>query len=263
MEERGELENTLVIVTSDNGMPFPRSKSNLYEYGTHMPLAIMWKNEVKGGRRVSDFVNFIDFAPTFLEAAKLEVPENMTGKSLMPILLSEKSGQLDESRNRTFSYKERHGLSQPEKAPCPFRSIRKDDWLLIWSPKPGMWPAGHIKPKYNWCHCSFGDVDGSPTKYRLMELAEKGDSLYYKLAFAKRPEYELYDVRKDPYQLNNLADDPNYQDVRDQLIAELEAYLTKTNDPRMSGRGEIFKNAPYYGPFFEEEYKPSVKYQEK
>ena len=72
LEEQGELENTVVIVTSDNGMPFPRIKGQVYEYSNHLPLAIMWKDGIRNpGRSVDDFVNFIDFAPTFLELARI------------------------------------------------------------------------------------------------------------------------------------------------------------------------------------------------
>ncbi|MFW5869131.1 MAG: sulfatase, partial [Armatimonadota bacterium] len=65
LEESGEYENTLIVVTSDNGMPFPRAKANLYDYGTRMPMAVAWPGEIKGGRTVTDFVSFADFAPTF------------------------------------------------------------------------------------------------------------------------------------------------------------------------------------------------------
>ncbi|MGD8780217.1 MAG: sulfatase [Ignavibacteria bacterium] len=84
LEKRGELENTIVVVTSDNGMPFPKAKANDYEFGTHMPLAISWPAKIEDGRSVDDLVSFIDFAPTFLEAAGLEVPSGVTGKSLLP-----------------------------------------------------------------------------------------------------------------------------------------------------------------------------------
>lgn len=250
LEERGELDNTLVVVTSDNGMPFPRCKANLYEYGTHMPLAIMWKKKIKGERRISDFVSFIDFAPTFLEAAGLDVPESMTGKSLMPLLLSKKSGQIDPDRDHTFTYKERHAWVQPDGDICPFRAIRKEDWLLIWNLKPDMWPAGHINPQYNYCSCPFGDVDHSPTKTNILELAKQGDSTYYRLAFMKRPEYELYHVSEDPYQINNLSGKSEYQEVLLELSGELKAYLHKTNDPRMKGNGSVFVNTPYSGIFY-------------
>ena len=108
LREKGELDNTIIVVTSDNGMPFPRAKANLYEYGTHEPLAIYWGKNIKGGRTVSDLVSFTDFAPTFLEAAGVKVPEEMSGKSLMPVLKSEKQGAVDPSRNRVITYRERH-----------------------------------------------------------------------------------------------------------------------------------------------------------
>ncbi len=83
LRERGELDNTIIVVTSDNGMPFPRAKANLYEYGTHEPLAIYWGKNIPNGRRVSDLVSFTDFAPTFLETAGIPVPPEMSGKSLI------------------------------------------------------------------------------------------------------------------------------------------------------------------------------------
>ena len=70
LEKRGELENTIVIVTADNGMPFPRAKGQVYEYSNHVPLAIMWGKGIKNpGRKIFDFISFIDFAPTLLEVA--------------------------------------------------------------------------------------------------------------------------------------------------------------------------------------------------
>ena len=81
LDKHGELDNTLIVVTADNGMPFPRAKANGYEYGIHVPLAVRWPKVVKAGRRVTDLVGFVDFAPTFLEAAGLKVPE--TGVTAM------------------------------------------------------------------------------------------------------------------------------------------------------------------------------------
>ncbi|MBZ0258923.1 sulfatase, partial [bacterium] len=95
LKERGELDNTLVIVTSDNGMPFPGAKATLYEYGIHMPLAIRWPAGMKGGRKIDDFVPFIDFAPTLLEAAGVEVPNGVMGRSFLDVLASNQSGQVD------------------------------------------------------------------------------------------------------------------------------------------------------------------------
>ena len=108
LEKIHELDNTIIVVTSDNGMPFPRAKANLYEQGTHVPLAIRWGDRVKPGRVVDDFVSFIDLAPTFLEAVGLKPPPEMTGRSLMNVLTSNRSGQVDLKRDRVFTGRERH-----------------------------------------------------------------------------------------------------------------------------------------------------------
>lgn len=80
LEKSGELANTLVVVTSDNGMAFPRAKATLYEYGIHLPLAVSWPERFKGGRVVEDLISFTGFAPTFLQAAGVSAPESMSGK---------------------------------------------------------------------------------------------------------------------------------------------------------------------------------------
>ncbi|HEO70478.1 MAG TPA: hypothetical protein ENN80_04390, partial [Candidatus Hydrogenedentes bacterium] len=98
LNRRGLLETTLVVMTSDNGMPFPRAKANIYDYGVHMPLAVRWPGVIKAGRVIHDFVSFADFAPTFLEAAGLQPTHDMTGKSLMALLASEKEGWFDPQR---------------------------------------------------------------------------------------------------------------------------------------------------------------------
>jgi len=86
LEEAGELDDTLVVYTADNGMDFPRGYPNLYDHGARMFLAVRWGRRVPGGRMLDDFVNLVDLAPTFLEAAGVAVPAEMTGRSLVPLL---------------------------------------------------------------------------------------------------------------------------------------------------------------------------------
>lgn len=88
LKAMGELENTIIVVSGDNGMPFPRCKATLYDQGTRVPLAVRWGSAVKGKRQVADFVSLCDLAPTFLEAAGVKSPVQMTGRSLMPLLRS-------------------------------------------------------------------------------------------------------------------------------------------------------------------------------
>ncbi len=75
LEEQGELENTVVVMCGDNGLPFPRCKVEVYDLGTSVPLAIRWGKNIKAGRTVSDFVNLAEMAPTFIEAAGQKPPE--------------------------------------------------------------------------------------------------------------------------------------------------------------------------------------------
>jgi len=247
LKETGELENTLIIVTSDNGMPFPRAKSNLYEYGTHMPFVVYWRKLIPGGRELDDLINLVDVAPTIMEAAGLPVPEDMAGRSLMNILNSNISGQADPQRNRVFTYRERHAWVQPEGRIYPMRSIRKDDYLLIWNQEPEMWPAGHPDIEFSHDFFPFGDVDGSPTKNFLLGLHDSENmDWYYNMSFGKRSELELYFLPEDPFQLKNLSGLSDYKEITDSLKEELALYLQERDDLRQSGRESVYYNAPYY-----------------
>lgn len=248
LEETGELENTIIICTSDNGMPFPRCKSNMYDFGTRMPLAIRWGTKVKGGRVVADFVSLTDLAPTILEAAGINIPAQTTGKSLINILLSEKSDQVDNERNHVLLGKERHAWVRKGGLGYPMRAIRTNDFLYIINFEPDRWPSGDPLPDktYNPDR-PYGDIDASPTKSFMME--HKEDSLVnklYQLAFLKRPPEELYDLKKDPGQLQNIAGLPEYQNDRERLRKQLLEELIETGDPRVTGNGNIFDKYPYY-----------------
>jgi N-sulfoglucosamine sulfohydrolase len=243
LEEAGELENTIVVMTGDHGMPFPRCKSNLYDMGTRVPLAIRWGDEVKGGRKVTDFVSFVDLAPTFLEAGGVSVPEAMSGNSLMRLLKSQSSGRVEVARDRVVFGKERHVPAQesPSTGGYPCRGLRTDGYLYIRNFEPERWPAG-VSENATHPMGHFADCDNGPTKQLLMENRE---SKFFELAFARRPAEELYDVARDPNQIDNLADDPEYADVKSRLAALLMAELEATADPRASGEAVPFDDYPY------------------
>ncbi len=252
LHKGGQLDNTLVIMTSDNGMPFPRCKSNLYDSGTRMPLAIRWPSTVHAGRVVDDFVSFTDFAPTFLEVAGVQVPEDMTGRSIVNLLRSDRSGQIDDSRKFTLVGKERHCPAQekPDMGGYPCRAIRTHDFLYIRNFRPERWPAG--TPKYedatfpgSW----YGDCDNGPTKTYMVDNADKDRQhrKLYDLAFGKRPAEELYDLKKDPDQLRNVAANLDYAGVRRKLSDQLTEQLRISKDPRVVGGGDQFDRYPYLG----------------
>jgi uncharacterized sulfatase len=233
LEQRGELDDTIIVATSDNGMPFPRAKVNLYDPGVRMPLAIRWGERVSGERTVSDFVSHTDFAPTFLEAAGIRPPLAMTGRSLLGILTSNDSGAIEAGRDFAVTAVERHTWCRPDGATFPIRAIRTRDFLYLRNFEPERWPTGGAE--FVSSNKTFhGDVDGCPTK-DFMVAPENREQypIEYDLCFGKRPAEELYDVRSDPDQVKNLADQPPYQEVKEALRNRLESYLTETGDPRL------------------------------
>lgn len=235
LEDIGELDNTIIVATSDNGMPFPRAKTTLYDWGVHMPLAIRWGDKIKGGRTIEDFVSHTDFAPTFLEAAGIAIPKEMTGKSLFSVLLSEKEGMVDSSRDRVFTATERHTWCRPDGATYPVRAIRTKEYLYIRNFEPDRWPTGG--PTFVSSNRTFhGDVDACPTKTFMVDpVNQKKYAEEFQLSFGKRPLEELYRIHNDPGQINNLAENPEYAQIKKQLWKDLQAHLTATSDPRIKG----------------------------
>ena len=244
LENKGHLDNTLVIVTADNGMPFPRVKGQAYEYSNHLPLAIMWKKGIKNpGRVVDDFVNFIDFAPTYFELADLDPVENgmspITGTSLTDIFYSEKAGNVTSYRDHVLIGKERHDIGRPNDWGYPVRGIVKDGFLLINNFEPNRWPGGN--PETGYLNC-----DGSPTKTLILNDRRKtGSSDYWSWNFGKRPSKELYKIDEDPECMYNLANLVEYQEVIDAMEKQMINELTEQEDPRMKGEGHVFDEYVY------------------
>ncbi len=244
LEELGELDNTLVLVTADNGMPFPRVKGQAYEYSNHLPLAISWPKGIKNpGRMVEDMVNFIDFAPTVLELAGIDQEYSdmypITGRSLTDIFSSPSSGQVTSSRDHVLIGKERHDVGRPDDQGYPIRGIVKDSLLYVRNFKTDRWPAGDPITGYL-------NSDGSPTKTQIINLnrISPGDS-FWKLSFDRRSGEELYNILLDPECLTNLASYPEYQAIKQKLSQQLETELLEQNDPRISGNGDVFDQYLY------------------
>ena len=245
LREKGLLENTMIVVTSDHGMPFPRVKGQIYEEGFHIPLIFYWKGKIYPGRTVNDFVSFSDLAPTFMEVVGALPHRQMTGGSLIKQLLSPKSGQIDPSRDHVLLGKERHDVGRSNEdgtdLAYPVRAIRNDSLLYVHNIKPKRWPVGN--PEYGFLNC-----DGSPTKTYLTDL-KPGDKEYFffEMNFDKRPEHELYNIQEDPHCINNLADLPEYAVQIKKLRTQMETELIAQGDPRTLGNGDIFDNYIYYG----------------
>ncbi|MHC4757879.1 MAG: sulfatase family protein [Planctomycetota bacterium] len=232
IKECGELENTLVVIAGDNGLPFPHCKVELYDTGTRVPLAIAWPGVIKGGRLVHDFVSLAELGATFLEAADLKPFDTMTAKSLMNILTSDKEGQVDPRRDRVFVGREYHDYEcRADDTGYPMRALRTADFLYIRNYEPGRWPAGD-PVEFREERGMYGEVDPSPTKAYMMEHRDDSKvKKLFQLAFEKRPYEELYDLQKDPGQLNNVAEKPEYDERKRELIVAFEREFTAAYDP--------------------------------
>jgi uncharacterized sulfatase len=245
LEKNGEIDNTIVVVTSDHGMPFPRAKASLYDAGTRVPLAVRWPAGIKSPGRVYDgLVNLSDLAPTFLQAVGLKVPEMMTGQSLIDVLATPRG----QARTAAYIAMERHDGCRLGGKGYPCRAIRTPDYLYVVNHAPDRWPSGDPDASVCARGIPFGEVDSSPTKQLLMANADdQAMRRFHELAFAKRPGEELYDLAKDPGQVVNLAAEPDYADVRTRLAKELQQHLVKTADPRAIGLEAAWDFYPYYG----------------
>ncbi len=197
LEKRGVLDNTIIVVTSDHGMPFPRCKAQEYMYSNHVPLIIMWPKGIKKpGRTVKDMISFTDFAPTFLELADVKYEESgmhsLSGISLTDIFYSEKAGQVNAGRDVVVIGKERHDYSRPNNEGYPIRGIVSDDYLYLYNYDISLWPAGNPEIGYL-------DIDGSPTKTEILRLFRSGEEdKYWVWSMGKRQvSEELYQISKD------------------------------------------------------------------
>jgi len=264
LKAAGEWENTVVVVSGDHGAPgFPHGKCNLYDFGVGVPLAIRWGSRDLGtpGRVIDDLISLTDLAPTFLELAGVETPASMTGRSLVPLLASDQAGRIDPLRDAVYFGRERHVANARDGfAPYPQRAIRTHDQLYIINFRPDRWPLGEpyrlndanpptTQEVTTRTRVTLPDEDAGPTKAWLVD--HRNDPMWqpaFELAYGKRPAEELYDLKIDPQQVNNLATDPGYQAVRETLRNRLLSELRQTGDPRLVDDGAFFENPPLSGP---------------
>lgn len=242
LAEKGLLENTIIIATADQGMPFPRVKGQVYEDDFHVPFVVRWDDKIKPGRVVTDFINFPDVAPTLLEVAGLPVHSQITGTSFLNVLLSEKSGRIDPERNYALIGKERHDLGRTSgdklSVSYPVRAIRNDQFLYVRNFLPKRYPVGN--PEYG-----YANVDGGPTKKYLLKLKPPhNDSVYFLQSFGKRPGEQLFDMKNDPDCIHNLAEEKAFREIKKKLYKQLEMELKAQGDPRILGYGDLFDYYP-------------------
>lgn len=230
-----QLDNTVTVMTSDNGWQMPRGLANCYDLGVRIPMAIRYPKAIRPASRHTGFVTLADLCPTFLEAAGLPIPATVTAKSLLK----------PPSRDAVFLERERHANVRAGNLSYPIRGIRTRDYLYLRNLNPDRWPAGD--PTFYWAVGEYGDIDNSPTKQLLMRTKQEP---YFSLNMGKRPAEELYELRTDPGQVRNRAADPQLAAIKKQLAARVDQWMRDTNDPRAQGPTSFWDDAPYSGPKF-------------
>ncbi len=261
----GELDNTLVVVSGDHGAPgFPHGKCNLYDFGSRVSLAIRGAG-TQGGRVVDDLITLPDLAPTFLDLGGASVPQAMTGRSLMTLLTSTQTGQVDPARDAVFIGRERHvENARADYKPYPQRAVRTLDYLYIVNFRPDRWPLGdpysldgdnppNATELTEETRVTLPDEDAGPTKAWLVGVRNHPKwKDHFDWVYGKRPREELYDLQADPYQTRNVAADPDYAKPRAELEKRLMDELLRTGDPRLVDDGKFFETPPMSGPVAEE-----------
>lgn len=258
LEEAGELDHTVVVISGDHGAPgFPGGKCNLYDFGTNVTLAIRWPGQ-PGGRFIDDFVNLMDLAPTFMEIGGAAIPPGVNGKSIVSVMKAGKSGLVEKERDYVITGRERHvSIAREGNLPYPQRALRKDGFLYIHNFKPERMPMGDTKnltdsftpdqdSLENNTYEAFPDMDSSPAKAWLIQ--HRHDSQYkwhFDYAFAKRPLEELYDLSKDPDATINVAKEAGYAEMKAKMAAELMEKLKAVGDPRVTMDPVPFEHEPF------------------
>ncbi len=240
LEESGEAENTLVIVTSDHGMPFPRVKGHNYDASNHVPFVVRWPKGVKNpGRRVNDLLSFISLAPTFLALHGIRGEQAgmaaLTDVDFLDLL----AGEQRHDRSFVILGRERNDVRARPGSEAglgyPVRGIRQGNLLYLHNFTPDRWPCGNVE-------MGLLDTDDSPTKQLVEALGEKDQ--YWQFSFGKRPAEELFDLSTDPDCVKNLLSEASYRAKATTLRELLFAQLKKQNDPRMAGQGDLFDQYP-------------------
>ena len=203
LDDEGLAENTIVFFIGDHGRCHIRGKQFLYDEGTRIPMILRWPGKVDAGQVNEDLVYSIDICATILEAAGIEAPVPLHGKSLFS----------DEVKNRRYTFAARDKMDYAHDA---MRSIRSKDHKLILN----------LMPERAYCQFSHYKEGAYPPLAELNVLALEGKLTPEQAAFMapNKPEIEMFDLKKDPHEVHNIADDPAYAEAKAEMLAELEKW---------------------------------------
>lgn len=211
LEKRGLLENTVIVFMSDNGRPFPRCKGSLYDAGIQTPLIFVWDKHIRPNTvHANGLVSSVDLAPTLLSLADIDIPGNIYGRSFKDLLFD------SSRRGRDYIFSERNWHDTDEYIRC----VRTEKYKFIYN------------AYYEIPHGTAMDLSTSLSWYDLKAAQRQGrltkeQGLLFK---APRPMIEIYDLEKDPYELDNVADVKEYLEEGKKLAKLLVDWQTDTMD---------------------------------
>jgi N-sulfoglucosamine sulfohydrolase len=200
-------ENTILVFTADHGTAFTHAKMTLYDPGIEVPL-ILSAPDIPLGRVYQEMISNVDLVPTLLEFAGIPLPDNLQGCSFYNLL----RGETYTPNEAIFAEKTYHTYYDP------MRAIRNQEWKLIANFENAPWQE------------TSPDYDNNAKSY--VEVAKALDPSY---EVQYHPPFELFDLQADPYEAHNLADDPVYRPIRDELARRLRDWMEATGDPLLDG----------------------------
>ena len=228
-------KQTLFLMSADHGAQWPFAKWNCYEAGVSVPLILSWPGVIKAGTRTDAMVSWVDFLPTLLEAAGGPAPDDIDGRSFLPVL----RGKRSEHRDRIFTTHSTDG----RKNIYPMRSVRMGNWKYIRNLHPEFAFTTHIDLP--------GDL-GQRSYFRSWEAVAKTDPVAATIVkrYHARPAEELYDLAADPHEQRNLADDPAFQEKLKSLRSELDAWMHEQGDQQsVLAEPRLLSDPTSYGPY--------------
>lgn len=221
LEADGLLESTLIFWYTDHGGPLPRQKRLLYDSGLHVPLIVRFPDGSHAGERSDQMLSFIDLAPTLLSITGEDPPDHMDGRAFL--------GDFAESEHRTYVHA---AADRFDESYDRNRAVRDTRYKYIRYDNPE-------KPMF--LHVDYRDQQ--PIMRELYRLRDEGLMTPDQLLWfrEKKPDFEFFDTWEDPHELNNLANDPAYQDKISDLSAECDRWLNEIDDLEGIPETELLK----------------------
>ena len=219
LEKHGLDENTVVIFSSDHGPSFARGKLSCNELGLRVPLIVRWPGTQVAGTRNKQLISLLDIAPTLVDVAGRKAPKQYEGQSLKDFAMT---GATTEWRNNLFSEYTSHTTIDY----WPMRSVRNDRYKMIVNKL-----AGTTEGEFILTGGRVQSEGGSPDIYAALKAPKGSSSRIAYEQIKNPPPVELYDLKKDPYELNNLAESPEHQATLKELSMTLTKWEVDTQDP--------------------------------